>query len=213
VSAGSAQPGDRGAPGKGPPGRVSERIMPINPPNLLTLARIALVPVMILLLVGDDGGSLPLAAAVFGIAALTDVADGHVARARNMITTFGRIVDSLADKLLVGAALITLVAIDRLALWIAVVIIFREVAVSALRWYAGTRGIVVAVNRFGKSKAGVQMTSILLLMLVPDPGAAWVTALMLGVVAVTVASGVQYFLTYARLAAATPAGVVPAARW
>jgi CDP-diacylglycerol--glycerol-3-phosphate 3-phosphatidyltransferase len=206
-------PPETAGPGTAPQDGVREPFLPINPPNLLTLARIALVPVMVLLLLADDGGSLPLAAAVFGIAALTDVADGHVARARNMITRFGRIVDSLADKLLVGAALITLVAIDRLALWIALVIIAREVAVSVLRWYAGTRGIVVAVNRFGKSKAGVQMTSIGLLMLVPDPDAAWVTALLLVVVAITVASGLQYFLTYARLAAAAPAGVAPVARW
>ena len=179
--------------------------MPLNAANLLTLGRIVLVPVMIFLLLGEETGPLPAAAAVFGIAALTDAADGHIARTRNMITKFGRLADPLADKLLVGAALTTLVVIDRLAIWIALVVLLREVGVTALRWHAARRGVVIAVSALGKAKTGVQMTSIVMLMLVPDPGAAWVDAILLGVVAITVASGLQYALAYMRRPAAPSA--------
>ena len=179
--------------------------MPLNAANLLTLSRIALVPVMILLLLGQDTGPLLAAAAVFGIAALTDAADGHIARSRNMVTAFGRLADPLADKLLVGAALGSLVALDRLPLWIALVVLAREAGVTALRWHAARRGVTIAVSALGKAKTGVQMTSIVMLMLVPDAGAAWVEAILLAVVAITVASGLQYALAYARRPAAASA--------
>ena len=188
-------------------------MVPVNAANLLTVFRIILVPVVIALLAGQGAGPLPLATLVFAVAALTDAADGHLARSRDMITTFGRLMDPLADKLLVGGALVSLVVIDRLALWIAVVVILREVAVSALRWYAGTRGIVVAVSPLGKAKTVMQMSAIVLLMLVPDAGAAWVEGLMLAVAAVTVASGLEYALSYARRTAAAPAGAVRVSAW
>ena len=188
-------------------------MVPLNAANLLTISRVALVPVMVLLVANDDAGALHAAALVFGIAAITDAADGHVARSRNTITTFGRLMDPLADKLLVGAALASLVAVDRLALWIAAVIVLRDLGVSGLRWYAGTRGIVIAVSSLGKAKTGAQMTAIPMLMLVPAPTAAWVDAVMLAVAAVTVVSAIQYALTYTRRAADTPVGVVPAAEW
>ena len=121
---------------------------------------------------------MPAAAAVFGVAALTDAADGHIARSRNMVTTFGRIADPLADKLLVGTALASLVILDRLALWIALVIGLREAGVALLRWHAGRQGIVLHVSPLGKAKTGLQMTAIVVLMLVPDPAAPWVTVLL-----------------------------------
>jgi CDP-diacylglycerol--glycerol-3-phosphate 3-phosphatidyltransferase len=183
--------------------------VPLNAPNVLTIARICLVPVMILLLLDDRLGPLYAAAAVFGAAALTDVADGHLARSRNMITTFGRLVDPVADKLLVGAALATLVAIDRLALWIALIIVAREVGVSLLRWHASKKGVTIPVNGLGKAKTGVQMTAIVTLMLVPDPSAVWLDGLMIGVVAVTVASGLDYLLGYARRTGSPPVGTLP----
>ena len=167
--------------------------------------RIVLVPVMVLLLAHDDAGALPAAAAVFGIAAVTDAVDGHVARSRNLITSFGRLADPLADKLLVGGALVSLVAVERLAVWIAAVVVAREVLVSLLRWHASTNGVTVAVSSLGKAKTGVQMLAIALLMLVPDPGAAWVEGILLGVVAITVASGLDYALAYARRTSPAPA--------
>ena len=182
--------------------------MPLNVANVLTLSRIVMVPLMLVLLFGDQVGPLPFAAAVFGVAALTDAADGHVARSRNMITDFGRLADPFADKLLVGAALASLVMIDRLALWIALVVGVREAAVTVLRWHAARRGVVISASPLGKAKTGAQMTAILMLMLVPDPGAGWVDAVLLTVVALTVASGVQYGLAYARRRAAVPARAV-----
>ena len=172
--------------------------MPLNLPNALTLSRIAFVPLMLVLLLGEEAGPLPAAAAVFAAAALTDAADGHLARSRGLVTTFGRIADPLADKLLVGTALITLVAIDRLALWIALVIGIREAGVALLRWHAGRRGIVLHVSQLGKVKTCFQMTAIALLMLVPDVGAPWMQALLGAVVAITIVSGLQYALVFAR---------------
>lgn len=184
--------------------------MPLNLPNALTLVRIALVPLMVLLVAASAPGALLLAAAVFGLAAVTDVADGHLARRRNMITTFGRIADPVADKLLVGAALVSLVAVDRLALWIALVVIARELAVSVLRWHAARQAITIAVSGLGKAKTGAQMTAIPMLMLVPDPGAPWVAGVMLAVVGITVASGVDYALTFTREASEAAPVVQPA---
>ena len=173
-------------------------LVPLNLPNLLTLSRFAFVPLLLVLLLGEEAGPRPAAAAVFGAAALTDAADGHIARSRDMVTTFGRIADPLADKLLVGTALASLVMIDRLALWIALVIGLREASVALLRWHAGRQGVVVHVSPLGKAKTGFQMTAIVALMLVPDPAAAWVTALLLVVVGLTVVSGLQYLLAFAR---------------
>lgn len=113
--------------------------------------------------------------------------------------------DPLADKLLVGAALVSLVVIDRLAIWLAVVVIVREVAVSGLRWLASTRGMVIASSTIGKAKTGVQMTTLVALMLAPDPTAAWIAPLLVCVAVVTVASGLDYFLGYLRAAASRPA--------
>jgi CDP-diacylglycerol--glycerol-3-phosphate 3-phosphatidyltransferase len=172
--------------------------VPLNLPNVLTLTRIAFVPLMLVLLLREDAGPIPAAAAVFGVAALTDAADGHIARSRGMVTAFGRIADPLADKLLVGTALASLVIIDRLALWIALVIGLREAGVALLRWHAGRQGIVLHVSPLGKAKTGFQMTAIVALMLVPDPTAAWVLLLLLIVVGLTVVSGLQYALAFAR---------------
>ena len=172
--------------------------VPLNLPNVLTLSRIAFVPLLLVLLLGEETGPMPAAAAVFGAAALTDAADGHIARSRDLVTTFGRIADPLADKLLVGTALASLVMVDRLALWIALVIGLREVSVALLRWHAGRQGIVLHVSPLGKAKTCFQMTAIVALMLVPDPEAAWVTAGLLVVVGLTVVSGLQYLLAFAR---------------
>jgi CDP-diacylglycerol--glycerol-3-phosphate 3-phosphatidyltransferase len=179
--------------------------VPLNLANVLTLSRIAFVPLLLVLLLGEDAGPMPAAAAVFGVAALTDAADGHIARSRDMVTTFGRIADPLADKLLVGTALASLVVIDRLALWIALVIGLREAGVALLRWHAGRQGIVLHVSSLGKAKTGFQMTSIVMLMLVSDAGAPWVMAVLMVVVALTVVSGLQYLLAFARRPVMVPA--------
>ena len=179
--------------------------MPLNLPNVLTVSRIGFVPLLLVLLLGEQTGPIPAAAAVFGVAALTDAADGHIARSRDMVTTFGRIADPLADKLLVGTALASLVMIDRLELWIALVIGMREASVALLRWHASRQGVVLHVSSLGKVKTGLQMTVIVTLMLVPDPDAAWVVALLMVVVGLTVFSGLQYLVAFARRPVMVPA--------
>jgi CDP-diacylglycerol--glycerol-3-phosphate 3-phosphatidyltransferase len=180
--------------------------VPLNLPNVLTLSRIAFVPLMLVLLLGEEAGPIPAAAAVFTAAALTDAADGHLARSRGLVTTFGRVADPLADKLLVGTALVTLVAIDRLALWVALVIGVREAGVALLRWHAGRRGITLYVSQLGKLKTCFQMAAIATLMLVPDPDATWVWALLTAVVWLTVLSGAQYVAEYVRQASSNSRG-------
>jgi CDP-diacylglycerol--glycerol-3-phosphate 3-phosphatidyltransferase len=167
----------------------------MNAPNALTLVRIVLVPVMVAVLLETGGGSL-LAAAVFAVAASTDGLDGYLARSRRSVTKLGKVMDPIADKLLVVAALVVLVGLDRLAAWVAVAIIARELAVSGLRLVAGRQGTVIAASGLGRFKTGSQVVAVLVLIAADDPGAAWVTVLVYAMVAITVLSGVDYFRNY-----------------
>ncbi|HLL86396.1 MAG TPA: CDP-diacylglycerol--glycerol-3-phosphate 3-phosphatidyltransferase [Thermoleophilaceae bacterium] len=176
-------------------------------PNALTIARIfAIPPLVVLVLESHDGSSLT-AAGLFALAALSDALDGHLARSRDHVTTFGKIADPIADKLLVGAALVSLVAMDRLAAWVAVVIMARELAVSGLRAVAGREGLVISASRFGKAKMLIQVVTILALIAAPDVSAAWLQALVYGAVAVTIASGVDYFVAFRRRRLGEPVAV------
>lgn len=166
----------------------------VNLPNVLTVGRILLVPVVVAgLLVGSTAGSI-VAAIAYALAAASDVIDGRVARSREIVTTFGKVVDPVADKLLVIAALVALVSLDRLAAWVAGVIVAREVAVTALRVAVQTRGSLIPASVYGKAKTVVQTITVFVLILAPDPSAWWVDALVGLAVAVTVLSGVDYFL-------------------
>ena len=174
-------------------------MFPLNLPNALTVVRILLVPVLVVALLETTPGGSVLAAAVFATAALTDGLDGYIARHRRSVTTFGKVMDPVADKLLVAAALIVLVSVERLEAWVAMVIIAREFAVSGLRVAAGQQeGLVIPASRLGKVKTLVQVAAVLALIAVPDTGAAWVQALVYATVAVTVVSGVDYFLNVRR---------------
>src|SRR6185312_7860159 len=119
-------------------------MFPVNVPNVLTVLRILLVPVLVVALLDATPSGDLLAAIVFAVASLTDLLDGYLARTRNAITTFGKLMDPIADKLLVVAALIALVSLSRLAAWVAMVIIAREFAVTAMRMAAGAQGVVIA---------------------------------------------------------------------
>src|ERR1700755_1198861 len=130
-------------------------MFPLNLPNALTVIRIMLVPVLVVALLGTTPAGDVLAAVVFVLASLTDFTDGRLARARGSVTTFGKLMDPLADKLLVMAALVSLVSLNRLAAWVAMVIIAREFAVTVLRAAVGTQqGIVISASPFGKLKTG-----------------------------------------------------------
>ena len=173
-------------------------MFPLNIPNVLTLLRILLVPVLVVALGAEVEGGSEIAAAVFVLAALTDGLDGYIARSRQSITTFGKVMDPVADKLLIAAALLTLVSLDRVAAWVAMVIIAREFAVSGLRIAAGQQGVVIPASALGKLKTIVQSAAVLALIAVNDPDAVWVQALVYGMVLTTVVSGADYFLNFRR---------------
>jgi CDP-diacylglycerol--glycerol-3-phosphate 3-phosphatidyltransferase len=175
----------------------------INAPNAITTIRILLVPVVIVVLLETEGASA-LAAAVFALAASTDGLDGYVARSRQEVTTFGKVMDPIADKLLIVAALVALVGLDRVAAWVAVVIIARELAVSGLRIVAAQQGLVIAASGLGRAKTVCQVAAVLALIAAGDPRAAWVLVLVYAAVAITIASGVDYFRGFLRREAATP---------
>lgn len=138
----------------------------MNLANKLTLIRIFLVPVFLLFMATKDipYGSF-IATFIFVLAALTDKLDGYIARSRNQITNFGKLMDPLADKLLVTAALISLVELQVVPGWAAVVIIAREFAVSGLRSIAAAQGRVIAASWWGKIKTVIQIIAIILLLL------------------------------------------------
>jgi CDP-diacylglycerol--glycerol-3-phosphate 3-phosphatidyltransferase len=173
-------------------------VFPVNAPNVLTVLRILLVPVLVVaLLDGTDHGDL-LAAIAFAVASLTDAVDGYLARSRGAITTFGKLMDPVADKLLIVAALVALVSLERLAAWVAMVIIAREFAVTVTRMYATQQGIVIAANWWGKAKTIVQVAAVFFVIAF-DPTPLWVDGLVYAAVAITVVSGVDYFFGLRRL--------------
>jgi CDP-diacylglycerol--glycerol-3-phosphate 3-phosphatidyltransferase len=173
-------------------------MFPLNVPNALTVVRILLVPVLVVALLQATPHGSWVAAAVFALAAVTDTLDGYLARSRRSITTFGKVMDPIADKLLIAAALISLVSLNRVEPWVAMVIIAREFAVSGLRVAAGVQGIVIPASALGKAKTIAQVAAILALIAVHDTNAWWVQALLYLAVAITLASGADYFLNFRR---------------
>lgn len=187
-------------------------MVPLNLPNALTMLRILAVPVVVVALLGEVGSGDVIAAAVFALAAATDGLDGYIARRRGQITNFGRLMDPLADKLLVVAALVSLVSLDRLEAWIAMVIIARELAVTGLRSLAAEQGVVIEASWLGKVKTTLQIAAIIALI-ATNPSPLGVDLLVYAALANTVISGADYFFglrrTIARQregAAAEPAG-------
>jgi CDP-diacylglycerol--glycerol-3-phosphate 3-phosphatidyltransferase len=169
----------------------------LNVPNVLSCVRILMAPAVALMVLGHRDGSLA-AAALFAVGGITDVVDGHIARTRGLITSVGKLLDPTADKLLVIAALASLVAVDRLALWVVGVIAAREIVVTALRAYAARRGVVIAAGVAGKVKMGFQVAMVLALMAVSDPSALWVQLLVAATVMLTIVSGAGYVRGYMR---------------
>jgi CDP-diacylglycerol---glycerol-3-phosphate 3-phosphatidyltransferase len=168
-------------------------MVPLNVPNLLTVVRILLVPVLVVALLSQSGSGDLLAAIVFAVASATDAVDGYLARSRDSVTTFGKLMDPIADKLLIVAALIALVSLGRLEAWVAMVIIAREFAVTVLRVAAGSQqGVVISASPLGKIKTACQVVMVLLLIAF-DPSPWWVTAVVYATVVVTVLSGADYF--------------------
>lgn len=142
----------------------------MNLANKITMARFLLVPVFVVKISLFHGWFADLLAGiVFIAAACTDFVDGHIARSRNMITTFGKFMDPLVDKILVTAALIALVALARIPAWVVIVILAREFAITGLRTVAVSEGVVIAASPLGKLKTACQMAAIALLLLYTLP--------------------------------------------
>jgi CDP-diacylglycerol--glycerol-3-phosphate 3-phosphatidyltransferase len=182
----------------------------MNLANRITLARIFLVPIiMFFLLVNLNLPEIKflkfeitynqiIAALIFIIAASTDGLDGYIARKNKIVTNLGKLLDPLADKLLVAAVLISLVEMDKLDAWICIIIISREFAVTGLRQVALLDGRVMAASKWGKWKTGVQITAIIALLINNFPFAlinfpfdliaTWIAAI------ITIYSGIDYFV-------------------
>jgi CDP-diacylglycerol---glycerol-3-phosphate 3-phosphatidyltransferase len=169
--------------------------------NWLTVLRMLLVPVLVVFLLSELSFGEQLAAGIFVFASATDVVDGWLARRNDEVTNFGKLMDPLADKLLVTAALVALVSLDRVEAWVAMVIIAREFAVTGMRQVAVEQGQVIAANTWGKLKTAFQIAAVLCLILVHgDP--LWLDLLVYATVAITVFSGAVYFFELRRLTTA-----------
>lgn len=182
----------------------------MNLANKITLARIFLVPIiMFFLLVQVKFPQIRIeqfsitynqiiAALIFIVAASTDSLDGYIARKRKLVTNLGKLLDPLADKLLVSAVLVSLVEMGKLGTWIAIVIISREFAITGLRQIALLEGIVMAASKWGKWKTATQITAIIALLINNFPFefigfrfdlfASWLAAI------ITIYSGIDYFV-------------------
>lgn len=187
----------------------------VNAANVLTVLRILLVPVFLIVLFlsgGQDTAARIGAAAVFALAAVTDRIDGEIARRRGLITDFGKIADPIADKALIGAALVGLSALGDVSWWVTGLIAARELGVTALRFVVIRHGVIPA-SRGGKLKTLIQVAAIFLYLL-PLPAAAgpYLLTLVWIAVALTLITGLDYVVQAIRLrfrgesAAAEPSG-------
>lgn len=141
----------------------------MNLPNKLSLARMAMIPLMVVLMLPNTAACNLLAAAVFALAAFTDYLDGHIARSRNIVTDFGKFIDPVADKLLTLSAFVMLVQCGLMPAWAVVIILARELSVDGLRLVASTKGQVIAAGKLGKIKTVSQIVTILWLMVTRQP--------------------------------------------
>jgi len=174
----------------------------MNLPIALTLVRIVLVPLVIVFLISSDRVHVLIAAVIFLAASLTDWLDGRIARSTNQVTRLGTMLDPVADKLLVAAALVSLVQVDMVAAWMALVMIGRELAVTGLRGVALSMGVVVPASRLGKWKTVTQYVALTLLILERGVPAEFVPFHLVSGVALwiamgaTVFSGLDYFYSF-----------------
>ena len=145
----------------------------MNLPNKLTVLRVIMIPFFVVFLLADryvaggitQGADKWVAFVLFAVASFTDFLDGKIARSRNLVTNFGKLMDPLADKLLVCAALICLVALERIPSWIVIIIVAREFVISGVRQIAAESGRVIAASYWGKFKTASQMVMIILMIL------------------------------------------------
>jgi len=177
----------------------------LNAPNILTLLRILAIPVVVLILLTPEGREISFVRSVaafllFVVATITDLFDGYIARRYQMVTTLGKLLDPLADKLLVCAVMIMLIEPDRVPAWMAVIVVAREIGVTALRGVASTEGVIIASSRLGKAKTLLLNIGVAALILhypilgIPIHGVGMVF-LSVGIV-LTAWSGLDYFFRF-----------------
>jgi CDP-diacylglycerol---glycerol-3-phosphate 3-phosphatidyltransferase len=176
--------------------------MSFNVPNSITFFRVVLVPVLMAFLLVDVPYGDIFALIVFVVAAASDSLDGYLARRFRQTTVIGAFLDPLADKLMITAALVSLVELGELSAWVAMVVIARELAVTGLRMVAAVQGTVIPASRWGKAKTASQMVAIAALIVEPrwlkpdwtllGQGITWYLVLVMLVL--TVVSGVDYFV-------------------
>lgn len=171
--------------------------MQMNLPNKLTMLRVILIPVFLLVLFLVPAPlNRYIAVAIFIVASLTDFLDGYLARKWNLVSNFGKFMDPLADKLLVMAALVSMVQLGDLASWVVIIILAREFAITGFRTLAMEAKIVMAASWWGKVKTTVQMIMIIVVLLnLPFPGISIIEMLLVGLaVFFTILSGVDYIV-------------------
>ena len=171
--------------------------MEMNLPNKLTMLRVIMIPVFLVVLLS---GIVPqplnriIAVIIFMAASFTDFLDGYIARKYNLVTNFGKFMDPLADKLLVTAALISMIQLGDIAAWIVIVIISREFIITGFRTIAVERGIVIAASMWGKSKTVSQMIMIIVVLSGIFTGG-FINAVLIYIsAALTIVSGVDYIV-------------------
>jgi len=174
----------------------------MNLPNKITLGRIFLVPFIIVFLVAGEKVPNYTAGAIFLAAVLTDWLDGQIARNTRQVTTLGKLLDPIADKLLISTALIALVQVGRAPAWMVVLIVGRELAITGLRTIAASQSIIIHASDFGKYKMMAEVAAVTFLILDWPPEWAFIGISSLGVlclwaaIVLSVVSGVDYFLKF-----------------
>ena len=166
----------------------------MNLPNKLTMARVIMIPFFVIFMLTGWGGEASkwISLAIFIVASLTDLLDGHIARKHNLVTNFGKFMDPLADKLLVCSAMICFIELEKLPAWFVIIIIGREFIISGFRLIASDNGVVIAASYWGKFKTTFQMVSVVLLIL-DIPALAFVTTICVWIALVlTIVSLVDY---------------------
>ncbi len=172
----------------------------LNLPNLLTISRILLVPILVVILLTEVDGKEFIGLTIFLVAALTDFLDGFLARRRRQVTQLGKLLDPAADKILTSAAFISLVGLDLAPAWMVVIIVSREFAVSTLRSLAASQNLVLAAGTSGKIKTTSQIVAISLLIVSSKLGslqqlapiALWIALFF------TIYSGIEYLVLHGR---------------
>ena len=174
----------------------------LNLPNKLTLVRIFLVPFIIVFLIAGERVPNYTAAAIFFAAVLTDWLDGKIARSTRQVTTLGKLLDPIADKLLISTALISLVQVGRAPAWMVVLIVGRELAITGLRTIAASQSIIIHASDFGKYKMLAEVAAVTLLILDWPPRFTLVGIPSLGLLCLwgamllSIISGIDYFLKF-----------------